>query len=124
MSRLSRVVIIEDDEWLAEHMARSLRGEGFEPHVAHHSLEAISLIDEVQPAAIVLDVLLPGNTGFALLHELQSHADLASIPVVLCTNTAPDLTTEQLKPYGVVRLVDKSTMRPEDIAANVRGALA
>lgn len=123
MTHPRKVVVIEDDEWLAEHMARSLEAQGFESHVAHHGLEAISLIDRVQPAAIVLDVLLPGSTGFALLHELQSHADLAGIPVVLCTNTAPELTLEQLRPYGVRRLIDKSTMRPEDIAASVRGAL-
>lgn len=119
-----RIVIVEDDEWLAEHYLRVLRRAGYEVYHAPHAVGAITVIDDVQPQVILLDVLLTGTTALALLHELQSHADLAKIPVVLATNLADQIDLNDVRGYGVKRIVDKATMQPDDIVAAVRGALA
>lgn len=116
------VVVVEDDEWLAEHYTRVLERAGYTVHHAPHAVSAITVIDAMQPAVIVLDMLLTGTTAMALLHELQSHTDLASIPVVLITNLAGQIRLDDVKQYGVVRIVDKATMQPDDIVAAVRGA--
>jgi CheY-like chemotaxis protein len=121
MSR--RIVIVEDDDWLAEYYTRVLRRENYEVHHALHAISAITVIDEVQPDVIMLDVLLTGTTALALLHELQSHADLAHIPVVLATNIADQIQLEDVKSYGVKRIIDKATMHPADIVAAIRGAV-
>lgn len=115
-----RIVIVEDDIWLAEHYQRVLKRGGYEVYHAPHAISAISVIDEVQPHVVLLDVLLTGTTALALLHELQSHADLASIPVVLATNLADQIRLEDVKSYGVRRILDKATMQPSDITAAVR----
>lgn len=121
---MSRVLIVEDDDWLAAQHQRLLNKAGYETVVSPHALNAIVAIDDAKPDAIVLDILLTGNTGFALLHELQSYSDTAQIPVVICSNVVETLKLEELAPYGVKRLVDKATMLPDDIVAAVRGALA
>ena len=77
-------------------------------------------IDEALPDVIILDMLLPVTSGLTLLHELQSYSDTATIPVVMCTSMADILTLDELRPYGVRRLLDKVTMQPADIAASVR----
>ena len=118
-----RVVIVEDDNWLAEHYMRVLRREGYEVYHAPHALSAITVIDQAQPQVLLLDVLLTGATALALLHELQSHPDLATIPVVLATNLADQIDIEDVKSYGVKRILNKATMHPEDIAAAIRGAM-
>lgn len=118
-----RIVIVEDDVWLAEYYQRVLGRDNYEVHHAPHALSAIEVIDEVKPHVILLDVLLTGTTALALLHELQSHADLAKIPVVLATNLADELRLEDVKSYGVRRILNKATMHPEDITAAIRGAL-
>lgn len=117
------VVVVEDDEWLAEHYIRVLERAGYQVQHAPHAVSAITVIDKVQPAVIVLDMLLTGATAMTLLHELQSHTDLAGIPVVLITNLADQLRLGDMKQYGVVRIVDKATMQPDDIVAAVRGAV-
>ena len=117
------VVIVEDDEWLAEHYIRVLKRAGCRVEHAPHAVGAIAVIDKVQPAVILLDMLLTGTTAMALLHELQSHADLASIPVVLITNLAEQIQLDDVQQYGVVRIVNKATMQPDDIVAAVRGAV-
>ena len=119
----TRVVVVEDDVWLAEHYLRVLRRAGYETYHAAHTLGAIDMVDDVRPHAILLDVLLTGTTALALLHELRSHPDLADIPVVLATNLADQISIEDMKSYGVVRILDKATMHPEDIVAGIRGAV-
>lgn len=118
----TRVLIIEDDNWLREHAADVLRKNDFTVAESAHALEAIDQIDTFQPDAIILDMMLPGSNGMALLHELQSHSDLASIPIVVMS-TLTDFDIEQLRPYGVKAVLDKSTMQLEDILAAVKKAV-
>jgi CheY-like chemotaxis protein len=88
-----------------------------------HAPSAIVAIDDLWPDVIVLDVLLTGGTAFTLLHELQSYGDTGQVPVILCTNMAESLKLEDLERYGVKRIVDKTTMQPDDLVAAVRGVL-
>lgn len=117
------VLIIEDDEWLAEQFCRVLSKSGYDVKISLNAIVAIQEIDRSCPDAIILDVLLTGTTAFALLHELQSYADTGSIPVILCTNLAADLKLKDLKPYGVKRIIDKTKMLPDDLIAAVRSVL-
>lgn len=117
------VLIVEDDEWLAEQHQRVLNIAGYKTSIALHAIAAIQAIDDVHPDVIILDVLLTGNTAFALLHELQSYGDTGNIPIILCTNLASELSIDNLKPYGVRRILDKTTMAPDDLVAAVRNVL-
>ena len=123
MTKQPYVLIVEDDEWLAEQHVRTLAGAGIRAEAVPHALAAIDSIDQVLPDALVLDVLLVGPNAFTLLHELQSHADLASIPVILCTNSADQLAEEDVKAYGVTRVLDKATMVPSDLIAAIKKVL-
>jgi len=114
------IVLVEDNILLAQQFRRTLEKSGYEVYVSPHAVGAIDLIDEVHPGAIVLDMLLIGSTALPLLHEMQSHDDLARIPVIMVTSLADDLSFESLKPYGVTHLLDKTSMHPEDLIAAVR----
>lgn len=123
MTKQPYVLIVEDDEWLAEQHVRTLAGAGIRSQAVPHALAAIDAIDQMLPDALVLDVLLVGPNAFTLLHELQSHADLASIPVILCTNSADQLAGEDVAAYGVTRVLDKATMSPGDLVAAIKKVL-
>lgn len=120
---MTKVLLVEDDAWLAELEASVLAKAGYEVQVAPHAPAAIELVDTFQPEVIVLDVLLAGSTAFALLNELQSYSDTGLVPVVLCTNIADQFDGNRLKEYGVKRVVDKTTMHPDDLIAAVRSVL-
>lgn len=117
------VLVVEDDEWLAEQHVRTLEMEGFQAEHVPHALAAIETVDTKIPDVMVVDVFLAGPNGFTLLHELQSHPDLSAIPVILCTNTAEDISEEDVEAYGVRQVLDKTTMRPEDLIAAVKRVL-
>lgn len=119
----SSILIVEDDGWLAEQYARVLKSAGYKTTTVPHALAAIHAIDEVHPDAIILDVLLTGSTAFTLLHELQSYGDTGAIPIILCTNLADELSIEDLKSYGVKRILDKTKMIPDDLVVALRSVL-
>lgn len=123
MTKTPFVLIVEDDEWQAEQYQRSLTAAGIRTEVVPHALAAIDTIDAVVPDAIVLDVLLPGANAFTFLHELRSHADLAGIPVILCTNSADQIAEDDVAAYGVMQVLDKTTMVPADLPKAVKKVL-
>jgi len=123
MKKQQSVLIVEDDEWLAEQQSRVLTKAGYITTISPHAMAAIDAVDDVQPDVIVLDMLLTGSTAFGLMHELQSYGDTGSIPIVLCTNLAADISMDDVRPYGVMRILDKTTMVPGDVVTAVRSVL-
>ena len=117
----SQVLVVDDDTWMAAQHARVLTKAGFVAQSAHDALEAIEVLDTVQPAAILLDMLMPGANGVVLLHEIQSHADLATIPIIVVTNSE-GISLQSLRAYGVVEILNKATMHPDDVVRAVRRA--
>lgn len=117
---MSRVLVVEDDVLLAQQFQQQLEQAGFTVQLTHHVGAALDLLNKMNPSVIVLDLVLPVHSGFALLHELQSYDDTSQIPVVACVTSGDDLELEELRPYGVKRLLDKSTMLPADIVTAVR----
>lgn len=115
---MMRILLVEDDSWQAEHLERQLKQAGYHVDVASHALGAISFIDTQPPDMVLLDMFLPGANAITLLHEMRSHADLAGIPVVMCSTENFDIAT--LRPYGVVDVLDKTTMTTEQLLATVR----
>lgn len=114
------VLLIDDDEWLTQIFSFNLNKEGFFARIARDGIEAIDLINKKIPDVIVLDIFMPGPNGIVLMHELQSYADLSSIPIILCTNSAYGVDIEDLRLYGVVSVLDKMNMDPLDIVSEVK----
>ena len=121
--RAKRVLVIEDDQWFLALVKKTLEREKFVVATADNTIAGMAEINKAVPDAIILDFFMPGPNALVLLHELQSYADTASIPVILCTNNAADIPKESISLYGVVAVLDKTTMHPDDTAAAVRKAL-
>lgn len=121
--QLETVFIIEDDPWQADQYRLVLEASDYKVKIFDNGLAAIEAIDHAQPDVIVLDMLLPGTTGLTLMHELQSYRDTGDVPVILCTNLAEEVRLEDVIPYGVQRILDKTTMQPYDLVTAVRSVL-
>lgn len=116
----SSVVVVEDSLLLVKQFRRTLERHGYVVHESTSPITAIDMIDEIRPAAVILDFMLSGNNAMTLLHELISHDDLAKIPIIMVTNVADQLPVATMKAYNVSQILDKTTMLPEDIATAVK----
>lgn len=85
MKHLPRVLVVEDEPAIAELIAVNLRHGGFEPVVAHDSVAAQRALDAVLPDVILLDWMLPGQSGIALARHWRKQARTRSIPILMLT---------------------------------------
>ncbi len=83
------VLVVDDDPVVRDVLERTLSREGYGVATAATGPEGLRLAELLRPSAVILDVLLPAMDGWAVLHQLKSSAELASIPVILISVT-PD----------------------------------
>lgn len=77
-----KILVVDDEEKLAEYLRKGLTEEGFYVDVAHDGIEGLRRALEVDFDAIVLDRMLPGLDGLALLKALRSKK---TTPVIMLT---------------------------------------
>ncbi len=79
------VLVIDDDPDSRELLQRNLAEEGFAVRTAASGPEGLLLARTLHPAAITLDVMMPGMDGWSVLKVLKEDAELRSIPVIMLT---------------------------------------
>ena len=88
---MSRILIVEDEEHIADGLRYNLIAEGHEATVASDGESALNLLLGQRQAfdAILLDVMLPGKDGFAVASELRAagqYVDSRPAPTTTCRN--------------------------------------
>jgi len=121
------VLVIDDDPTVHDLMQRFLSKEGFRAVTASGGEAGLRLARELQPAAITLDVLMPGMDGWAVLSTLKADPDLADIPVIMLTivddkNTgfalgASDYLTKPIDRHRLTAVLEK--YRCEDLVGSI-----
>ena len=85
MKHQPRVLIVEDEPSIAELVSVNLRHNGFAPVLAQDGIAAQRELDAVLPDAILLDWMLPGQSGLALARKWRSDSRTRSIPILMLT---------------------------------------
>jgi len=89
----SRVAIIEDDPAIGPMLSEILSLEGFDTTVINNGRKAAGVLRSGGYDAALLDVMLPGKDGIAILRELRSADATKDLPVVMLTAKVDDTTT-------------------------------
>lgn len=122
---MKKVLIIEDDRWFADTVAKTFTKKGWQTRLESDGRKGIDALDDFDPDVMLLDVMLPDVTAPALLNELQSYTDLADLPIVLCTSLeTAHFEPNSLKSYGVAAVLDKAKVTPDDIVEAVSRAVS
>lgn len=85
MKHQPRVLIVEDEPAIAELIAVNLQHGGFMAVVAHDSVTAQRELDAVLPDVILLDWMLPGQSGLSLARHWRKQVRTKSIPILMLT---------------------------------------
>jgi two-component system phosphate regulon response regulator PhoB len=84
------VLVVEDETAIAELIAINLRHAGFEVTVVGDSAAAQAVVDRVLPDLIVLDWMLPGQSGVQLARRWRSEARTRDLPLIMLTARADE----------------------------------
>lgn len=80
MSTKTKILIVDDDENIAELVALYLEKECFDTKTVHDGVEAIAANDEYRPDLILLDLMLPGMDGYQVCREIRAKSN---VPIIM-----------------------------------------
>jgi two-component system OmpR family response regulator len=83
LARRRRVLVVEDDPSLRDIVADALRIEGYEVREAADGSMGLTLLREWRPDAIILDLMLPGVSGFGFRTGQLADPATAAVPVIV-----------------------------------------
>ena len=113
--------ILEDDPIFARIFAKNLHKTFSNARIStfENAIEAIGALPDgcIPPSVIILDVLLTGPDGFTFLNEIASYPDLSNIPVIIVSSL--NFPMSSLDSYNVKKILNKTTMQPEDLSSAV-----
>ncbi|PWN05609.1 response regulator transcription factor [Rhodohalobacter mucosus] len=87
-AQAKKILLVEDEEMTARLIIYRLKSLGYEAFHSKDGVNGLKKIRELQPDLVVLDVMLPGKSGFEILQELQEDdfIDERSIKVIMLSN--------------------------------------
>lgn len=122
MGAKPKVLIIEDDPFMADLMVRKFGQGGFDVSHAPNGEDGLAKAKSERPDVISLDIMLPGIDGYEVLRRLKADAALASIPVIVCSNVGNDEEVQKAKDLGALDYLVKIAIEFDDMVALFRRA--
>lgn len=101
------LLIVEDEVNIRRFVAANLGARGYQVVEAGDAEEGLRQLRESPPGALILDIRLPGMSGWDLLQEMASDTALASIPVIVMTASATNLKFGETSYTNVVQWLVK-----------------
>ena len=103
-SRVSRILIVDDDPNIVQMLSDILTDEGYEVATATQSLRAFDRAKEAQPDLILMDIMMPYLDGLDQIKLLSLDDDLKDIPIIVITAKARAL--DGIEDLRALRIVD------------------
>ncbi|HTU89848.1 MAG TPA: response regulator [Gemmataceae bacterium] len=94
-----RILIIEDERGLTDVLEYNLKREGYETIVAHDGQEGLRKSQTLLPDLILLDIMLPGLSGFDVCRELRSGERTRDIPIIIISAKSEE--TDQIVGFSL-----------------------
>lgn len=119
---MARVIIVEDDNNLADIYKKKLASGGHTADVVEDS-KAVASITASKPDIVLLDILMPHVTGLDILRELKATPATSGIPVLLLTNVAEDTSIAHGLELGAYGYLLKSETTPDQVLSRINMTL-
>ena len=120
---MKRILIIDDNQMLANVYRASLAGAGFAVEVAHDGDSGVTAARRTPPDVVPLDMMMPRMNGLAVLAALRADETLRGVPVIVCSNSYTPDRMDTLWQAGATQVLAKASTTPRVILEAVRTAL-
>jgi DNA-binding response OmpR family regulator len=104
---MARILIVDDDELLAEVMTEWLEAAGHMVSAVHHGDEALRAVADSVPDLLILDYSLPGLSGLSILQRVRAQPRAAGMPIMMLTAKSGKLLLARAHAAGADEYLSK-----------------
>ncbi len=120
MSSQKKILLVEDDDGLANVYKMRLETEGFAVKRVPNGEDALASAIEYKPDLIVLDVMMPKVSGFDVLDILRNTPETANLKVVMLTALSQDSDKDKAEKLGADDYLVKSQVVIADVVERIK----
>ena len=115
----SHVLLIEDEPNIAEAIRFILSRDGWQVSTLMDGTGALAMVEEMRPDLVILDLMLPGQSGLEILEAIRAHPEAGQTPVMMLTAKGQGRDREAAERAGVSHFMTKPFSNA-DMLASVR----
>lgn len=115
-----RILMVEDDDALANMYVTRLQGEGFEVRRVANGEDALASALSYKPDLVLLDVMMPKVSGFDVLDILRNTPETANLKIIMLTALSQDSDKQRAETLGVDDYLVKSQVVIADVIDRIR----
>jgi DNA-binding response OmpR family regulator len=123
-SHPKRILLVEDDDALANVYLTRLQAEGFDTHRVANGEDALAETLTYKPDLVLLDVMMPKVSGFDVLDILRNTPETANLKIIMLTALSQESDKERADTLGVDDYLVKSQVVIADVIERIRHHLA
>ncbi len=101
------VLLIEDEPNIVEAISFILERDGWTVRIHSDGATATDAVARTNPDVLILDVMLPGRSGFDILKDLRRNGATANLPILMLTARGQTKDREMAESYGVSQFMTK-----------------
>lgn len=120
---MKKILLIEDDKFLRELMVKKLLTMDYDVTSAVDGESGLSMIKEVKPDVVLLDLILPGINGFEVLEKAKQDPEIADIPVIILSNLGQKEDIERGQKLGAADFMIKAHFTPQEVVNKIKTIL-
>jgi DNA-binding response OmpR family regulator len=122
MSAPKKVLIADDEPNILISLEFLMKREGHEVHLARNGIEALAAIISLRPELVLLDVMMPGKSGYEVCQAVRADESLAGVKILMLTAKGRDTDIAQGLGVGADGYVTKP-FSTKELAARVKEML-
>lgn len=100
-----KILIVDDEPLIRLSLSRAFKAKGHDVHVAENGIDGEKLWRDLQPEAVILDVLMPGLTGPQLIEKVKG--SVKNSKIILISAYAGEYNMESAKKLGADLFIPK-----------------
>ncbi|MBP7767328.1 response regulator [Candidatus Saccharibacteria bacterium] len=120
MDRIRKILIVEDDDGLANVYTARLQSEGFDTRRVPNGEDALAAAVEFKPDLVLLDIMMPKVSGFDVLDILRNTPETMNVKVIMLTALSQDSDKERADSLGADDYLVKSQVVVADVVQRIK----
>jgi len=120
---MKKILIIEDDQIVANIYRNKLAVEGYTVEIALDGETGLHVMRTFRPHLVLLDLMLPGISGVEVIKEIRGQPEFSKIPIIIFSNTYLTNLIQEAWRAGANKCLSKANCKPKDVIEVVRNAI-